>query len=107
VALAELVQLYRSAAALVYPSLYEGFGIPCLEAMACGCPVAASKVASLPEVCGNAAVYFDPNAVEDIARAIDDVLISPPAGGIEQAARFTWDECARKHEAIYRELADT
>jgi glycosyltransferase involved in cell wall biosynthesis len=107
VPVAELVRLYRSAAALVYPSLYEGFGIPCLEAMACGCPVTAARVASLPEVCGDAAVYFDPESVEDLARAIDRVLTSPPAGVIEQAARFTWEECARRHEAVYRELVDS
>jgi glycosyltransferase involved in cell wall biosynthesis len=102
----ELVELYRSAAALVYPSLYEGFGIPCLEAMACGCPVAASRVASLPEVCGNAAVYFDPRSVESIAEGIREVLDRPPPGGIDRAAGFTWDRCARQHDAIYRELAD-
>jgi glycosyltransferase involved in cell wall biosynthesis len=107
VPLAALVELYRSAAALIFPSLYEGFGIPCLEAMACACPVAASRVASLPEVCGDAAVYFDPESVADIARAIDDVLTGPPSHGIEQASRFTWDECARSHEAVYRELAET
>jgi glycosyltransferase involved in cell wall biosynthesis len=101
----ELVELYRRASALVYPSLYEGFGIPCLEAMACGCPVACSRVASLPEICGESAVYFDPHSVEDIARGIDDVLTSPARGGIEQAARFTWDACARAHDTVYRELA--
>jgi glycosyltransferase involved in cell wall biosynthesis len=105
VSLDELVGLYRSAAALVYPSLYEGFGIPCVEAMACGCPVAASNVASLPEVCGDAAVYFDPLSVESIAQGIRDVLDHPPAGGIEQAARFTWEDCARRHDAVYRELS--
>jgi glycosyltransferase involved in cell wall biosynthesis len=104
VSLDELVGLYRSAAALVYPSLYEGFGIPCVEAMACGCPVACSRVASLPEVCGDAAVYFDPESIEDIARGIGEVLTRPPTGGIERAARFTWDECARRHDAVYREL---
>ena len=72
VTLDELVELYRSAAALVYPSLYEGFGIPCVEAMACGCPVAASDVASIPEVCGDAAVYFDPFDPESIAEGIRD-----------------------------------
>jgi glycosyltransferase involved in cell wall biosynthesis len=101
----ELVELYRSAAALVYPSLYEGFGIPCVEAMACGCPVAASRVASLPEVCGDAAVYFDPGSAESIAQGIRDVLDHPPPGGIERAARYTWDECARRHDDVYRELA--
>ena len=100
-----LVELYRTASALVYPTLYEGFGMPALEAMACGCPVAVSRVASLPEVCGEAAVYFDPTSVEDIARGIDDVLADPPSGGVERAARFTWDECARRHEDVYRQLA--
>jgi glycosyltransferase involved in cell wall biosynthesis len=105
VTLEELVDLYRTAAALVYPSLYEGFGIPPLEAMACDCPVAVSRAASLPEICGNAAVYFDPVSVEDIARGIADVLARPRPGGPERAARFTWDECARRHDAVYRELS--
>jgi glycosyltransferase involved in cell wall biosynthesis len=105
VALDELVGLYRSAAALVYPSLYEGFGIPCIEAMACGCPVACSRVASLPEVCGDAAIYFDPLSVESIAQGILDVLARPPDGGVDRAARFTWERCAREHDAVYRELS--
>jgi len=104
VSLDALVVLYRTAAALVYPSLYEGFGIPCVEAMACGCPVAASDVASLPEVCGDAAVYFDPLDAESIAEGIRTVLDHPPAGGIERAAHFTWDECARRHDEVYDEL---
>ena len=106
VSVEELVELYRTAAALVYPSLYEGFGIPCLEAMACGCPVAASRAASLPEVCGDAAVYFDPRSPEDIAQAIDAVLGNPPSGGIERAALFTWEQCARSHDALYGELSE-
>jgi glycosyltransferase involved in cell wall biosynthesis len=101
----ELVELYRTAAALVFPTLYEGFGLPPLEAMACGCPVAVARVASLPELCGPAAVYFDPTSAEDVARGIDEVLSHPPSGGVEQAARFTWDDCARRHDAVYRELA--
>jgi glycosyltransferase involved in cell wall biosynthesis len=107
VGLDELVALYRSAAALVYPSLYEGFGIPCVEAMACGCPVAASDVASLPEVCGDAAVYFDPLDPESIAEGIRRVLDSPLPGGQEQAARFTWERCAREHDSVYEELVAT
>jgi glycosyltransferase involved in cell wall biosynthesis len=103
----ELVELYRTAAALVFPSLYEGFGMPCVEAMACGCPVACSNVASLPEVCGDAAVYFDPNDVEAIAQGIRDVLDRPPPGGVERAALFTWDACARAHDVVYRELSST
>jgi glycosyltransferase involved in cell wall biosynthesis len=107
VGLDELVDLYRSAAALVYPSLYEGFGIPCVEAMACGCPVAASNVASIPEVCGDAAVYFDPLDAESMAEGVRTVLDRPPSGGIERAARFTWDACARAHDGVYEELAAT
>jgi glycosyltransferase involved in cell wall biosynthesis len=101
----QLVDLYRRASALVYPSLYEGFGIPCLEAMACACPVACSGVASLPEICGDTAVYFDPHSADDIARGIHDVLEHPPGGGVEQAARFTWNGCAHAHDTVYRELA--
>lgn len=105
VGLDELVALYRSAAALVFPTLYEGFGIPPLEAMACACPVAVSRVASLPEICGDAAVYFDPTSAEDIARGITTVLDRPPPGGPERAGLFSWEACARRHDAVYRELA--
>ena len=104
----ELVELYRSAAALVFPSLYEGFGMPVLEAMACGCPVACSSSTSLPEVTGDAARLFDPLDVDDIAAAVDDVLADPApwiARGLERARLFTWDACARAHDAVYRELS--
>jgi glycosyltransferase involved in cell wall biosynthesis len=104
VPLGDLVELYRTAAALVFPPLYEGFGLPPLEAMACGCPVAVSRVASLPEVCGEAAVYFDPASAESIVEGIETVLDRPPGGEVAHAARFTWDECARRHDAVYREL---
>jgi glycosyltransferase involved in cell wall biosynthesis len=100
-----LVDLYRTAAALVYPSLYEGFGIPPLEAMACACPAAVSEAASLPEICGQAAVYFDPLEPESIADGIRHVLDSPPAGGPEHAAHYTWERCAHQHDALYRELS--
>jgi glycosyltransferase involved in cell wall biosynthesis len=107
VSLDELGSLYRRAAALVFPSLYEGFGQPPLEAMASGCPVACSTGGSLPEIVGDAARPFDPTSVEDIAAAVEDVLSDPRPWverGLERAARFTWDECARRHEAVYREL---
>jgi glycosyltransferase involved in cell wall biosynthesis len=101
----ELPSLYRSAGALVFPSLYEGFGLPPLEAMASGCPVACSTAGSLPEVCGNAAVYFDPTSVETMVTAIKEALVGEQVQkGLEQAARFTWEDCARGHEAVYREL---
>jgi glycosyltransferase involved in cell wall biosynthesis len=103
----ELVSLYRRASALVFPSLYEGFGQPPLEAMACGCPVASSNAASLPEVCGDAARLFDPADVEAIAAAVRDVLDDPEPWrrrGLARAAEFTWERSALGHEAVYREL---
>jgi glycosyltransferase involved in cell wall biosynthesis len=103
----ELARLYRRAAALVFPSLYEGFGQPPLEAMASGCPVACSTGGSLPEVVGDAARLFDPFSVDDMAAAVENVLDDPAPWverGLERAAAFTWDECARRHDAVYREL---
>ncbi len=93
---AELRALYENAECFVYPSFYEGFGLPPLEAMTCGCPVVVSRAASLPEVCGNAAVYCDPNDPADIGRALDEVLQSAELRsdlrrrGEERAAQFTW-----------------
>jgi glycosyltransferase involved in cell wall biosynthesis len=102
----ELVELYRSAACLVFPSLYEGFGLPPIEAMACGCPVATSDATSLPEVCGDAAEYFDPLSTEEIAaaivRALEGRLVER---GVARAAGFTWDACARAHDTVYRDLS--
>lgn len=103
----ELASLYRRAAALVFPSLYEGFGQPPLEAMACGCPVACSDAGSLPEVVGDAARLFDPHEPEAIAAAVRDVLAAPAewsARGLVRAAGFTWETTARAHEEVYREL---
>jgi glycosyltransferase involved in cell wall biosynthesis len=103
----ELVSLYHRASALVFPSLYEGFGLPPLEAMACGTPVAASRAGSLPEVCDDAARLFDPTSPEEIARAIRDVLDAPEdwsRRGLDHAARYSWDACAAAHEDVYREL---
>jgi glycosyltransferase involved in cell wall biosynthesis len=107
VSVEELAALYRRAACLVFPSLYEGFGQPPLEAMASGCPVAASSAGSLPEACGEAAAYFDPEEPEDIAAVVGAVLESPErlvAAGLERAAQFTWTESARRHEVVYRSL---
>jgi glycosyltransferase involved in cell wall biosynthesis len=103
----ELISLYRRASAVVFPSLYEGFGLPPLEAMACGCPVACSAAASLPEVCGDAARFFDPADPGEIAAAIEEVLAEPDkwrARGLLHAAGFTWERSAAAHEDVYREL---
>ena len=102
---------YESAAAFVFPSRYEGFGLPPLEAMACGAPVIASNVSSLPEVVGEAAVQINPENVFDIARGIREVLIDEELRarlirrGREQAARFSWNWTARQVLEIYREVA--
>ena len=104
----ELVSLYRRAAALVFPSLYEGFGLPPVEAMACGCPVAASNAGSLPEVVGDAAVLFDPHDPQAIAAGIDEALDRAgelASRGIERAERFTGDATARAHDRVYEAVA--
>ena len=100
----ELVGLYRTAAGLVFPSLYEGFGQPPLEAMACGCPVASSDAAALPEVCGDGARLFDPTSVEAMVEAVEDILARPDdwrARGLARAAGFSWEKTARAHDDAY------
>jgi glycosyltransferase involved in cell wall biosynthesis len=108
----ELAMLYRNAVLFVYPSLYEGFGIPILEAFSSGCPVIASNVTSIPEVGGDAALYFDPLTEDDIAQALVQVLSnsllrkSLIAKGYERAKQFSWAETASKTLAIYKECID-
>jgi len=105
--------LYRRARAMVFPSLYEGFGAPPLEAMACGCPVAASDRGSLPEVCGDAALPFDAESVEGIAESIDRVASDGPLrrrlrdAGLRRARSFTWGAAADRHRSIYARAAAT
>jgi glycosyltransferase involved in cell wall biosynthesis len=104
----ELVSLYRRAACLVFPSRYEGFGQPPLEAMACGTPVAAARAGSIPEVCGDAAVLFDPDDPASIAAGVSEALARAPEladRGPRRAAGFTWDATAAAHEDVYRALA--
>ena len=104
---ARLIELYQTAAALVYPSLYEGFGQPVIEAMACECPVAASDAAALPEVCAGAGRLFNPRSAEDIASAVSDVLERPDElirRGRDRAAELSWERAARAHDAVYAEL---
>ncbi len=105
-----LVELYRQATLFVFPSRYEGFGLPVLEAMACGCPVVCSSASSLPEVAGDAAILLDPLDVKGFARAIEQVLEDAELRndlrqrGLRQAARFTWDRTARETIAVYEKV---
>jgi glycosyltransferase involved in cell wall biosynthesis len=103
---AALRRYLGAADALVLPSLYEGFGLPALEAMAAGCPVLASTAASLPEVCGDAALYFDPRSTAELVEAIRRLVRDPALGeelrerGAARARRFTWERCARETGAV-------
>jgi glycosyltransferase involved in cell wall biosynthesis len=102
---------YESAAAFVFPSLYEGFGLPPLEAMACGTPVVTSNVSSLPEVVGEAAMIVNPENVFDIARGIKEVLLDDDLrkrlieAGLQQAQSFSWERTAREVLATYTRVA--
>jgi len=108
-----LPHLYSEAAAFVFPSLYEGFGLPPLEAMACGCPVVVSNAASLPEICGDAAYYVDPYNVESIAEGIyrvltDEVLRSNLIEkGLERAKLFSWEKSAKEHLKVFEEVLNS
>ncbi len=107
-----LACLYSNALALVFPSLYEGFGLPVLEAMACGCPVICSDAASLPEVAGNAALLIDPYGFEDLAVAIDKVVCDSALRmdliqkGFERAGQFSWERTAKQTLEVFRSVAD-
>jgi len=106
----ELACLYRKASCFVYPSLYEGFGLPPLEAMACGCPVIVSNAASLPEVCDDAAYYVDQYNVESIADGIHKVLTDETLRqdmirkGLERAKLFSWEKSAKEHIKVFEEV---
>ena len=104
----ELAALYRGAKAFIFPSKYEGFGLPILEAFASGCPVIASRASVFPEVAGEAAVYFDPASSHDLARVIVTLLDSQSLRdamrrrGCERLVHFTWEETAKKTLEIYQ-----
>jgi glycosyltransferase involved in cell wall biosynthesis len=106
----DLPALYGAADLFVFPSLYEGFGLPPLEAMACGTPVAASDAGSLPEVLGDAARYFDPQDTKDMATVMGDVIVSQSererlrSQGLSRVRRFQWNKCALETMALYESL---
>jgi glycosyltransferase involved in cell wall biosynthesis len=108
-----LAALYQKASALVYPSTYEGFGLPPIEAMSLKCPVVCSHTSSIPEVVGEAGEYFDPRQPESMALAIENVVFSRERTealimkGLERAKYFNWDRCAEKHLSVYQSLIHT
>jgi len=106
----DLPALYSGAEIFLYPSFYEGFGLPPLESMACGTPVITSNVSSLPEVVGQAGLMHNPDDWQSLTAQIASLLGDPNAhqhfkrAGLEQAARFSWDRAARETQAIYDEV---
>jgi glycosyltransferase involved in cell wall biosynthesis len=106
----ELPALYTGAELFAFPSLYEGFGLPPLEAMACGCPVVVSNIASLSEVCGDAAYYVDPYDVKNIAEGIYKVATNRELKenlaikGRERTKLFSWEKSAREHIKVFKKV---
>jgi len=106
----QAVHLFNFAEAFVFPSLYEGFGLPPLEAMACGCPVITSNRSSIPEVVGDAAKLVDPENDRELAEALKEVIGNTSLraemrhAGLERAGQFSWDKCAGETLSVYREL---
>jgi glycosyltransferase involved in cell wall biosynthesis len=98
---------YRRALAFVYPSLYEGFGLPVLDAMTMGAPVITSNISSIPEIAGDAALMLDPTSVEEIANALCRVVEDSElrkrlsADGLSRASQFSWNRCAEETKAAY------
>lgn len=102
----DLVSLYSGARALVYPSLYEGFGLPILHAFACELPVVTSNLGAMKEIAGDAAVLVNPNDISSITEGINKALIGPKGlikKGTKRVGEFSWDKCARETLAVYKE----
>jgi glycosyltransferase involved in cell wall biosynthesis len=106
----ELIRLYQNAYAFIFPSFYEGFGIPPLEAQACGCPVLASDRASIPEILGNSALYFNPFNVNEMIQAMEDIMqeselrLQLIRKGYENIKRFSWELSAEKMIQVVRNI---
>ncbi|MFH0923558.1 MAG: glycosyltransferase, partial [Candidatus Falkowbacteria bacterium] len=107
---AELEILFKKALAYVFPSFYEGFGLPPLEAMAKGCPVVSSNKSSMPEVLGGAAIYFNPDDKRDMQDKIEKIITDENLRedlikmGYEQAKKYSWWECARRTLEVYNRI---
>lgn len=109
----ELPLLYSAAKVLLYPSFYEGFGLPILEAMSCGVPVITSNVSAMPEVGGDAAVYVNPTSIEDITKNLKQVMEDDKLRkelvkkGLSQSGKFSWKKCAEETSRVYYDLTRT
>jgi glycosyltransferase involved in cell wall biosynthesis len=109
----DLLRLYNACDCFVFPSFYEGFGIPILEAMACGRAVTCSNAASMPEVADGAGLLFDPQSKSEIARALADILLDSELRarlerlGLQRAALFAWNRTAERTIEIYQDVAQT
>lgn len=107
-----MAQLYQQAKAFIFPSIYEGFGFPPLEAMSFGTPVISSNAACMPEICGDAALYVQPLSIESISVAITQLMNQPAlcntlvSKGYEQIAKFTWDCSINAHINIIDKLLE-
>jgi glycosyltransferase involved in cell wall biosynthesis len=110
---AQLVRHYQQAVVLVFPSRYEGFGLPVVEAMACGCPVISSDASSLPEATGDAALLANPSDIDGFAKHLEQVLSDRAIRqrlrekGLARAAQFTWDRTARETVRVYRQVMES
>jgi glycosyltransferase involved in cell wall biosynthesis len=107
----DLLLFYGACDLFVFPSFYEGFGLPILEAMACGRAVACSRLTAMPEVANAAGILFDPGSREEIARAMLDILLDPELRarlerlGVQRAAAFSWEKSAARTLQVYYEVA--
>ncbi len=106
----QLLYLYENASSLVFPSKYEGFGLPAIEAMSLGCPVIASRINIFEEILGNNAAFFNPNDIEDIQKTMEDILLSKDklnelsTLGLKHSKKFNWQYCAKETLNIYKKL---
>jgi glycosyltransferase involved in cell wall biosynthesis len=109
---ADAPAIYRGATTFIYPSRYEGFGLPALEAMACGTPVVGSDASSIPEIVGDGGLLLPPDDIEGMAKALvrlatdDSLYVEMGSRALAQAAKFTWKQTAQETLAAYRDVVD-